>query len=181
MDLDLLTVPTNPAVHGSEYFDPVHAWDGAPSQVYVNVIRTSPQSVTQIGYDISTGRTWLRSLPAPGAAWSEWVTPGGGSPDSPPVPLTAFIAYDLHTIVIHFDLPLDGASVPAPSAFTVTRDAEVREITSVGVSGSDVVLHLLNQTGSGVVVCSYAPPSSGKLRSVDGVDVAAFSDLPVSV
>jgi hypothetical protein len=180
-DLDTLTVPDNPFDEGREIFDAVHAWDSAPQRVFISTVRAGPRAVLQLGYDITTARIWLRSLAESGLAWSAWMVPGSVDPHTAPALLSAIMVNGNKSVLIHFDLMLDVASVPPLTAFTVTRDGASRVVTGIRISGTDVEIDLSTQTGSGTILCSYIPPASNKLRSTDGIDVKAFSDFPVSV
>lgn len=175
MDVDTLTVPSE----GREIFDPVHAWPDAPSRIYISAHRYSPAGVFQVGYDIVTGRTWLRVLPSPGTPWGAWTFPGGTS-KLPPALLNAVMVNVGKSALLHFDLMLDPGSIPATSAFTVTHNGDPREVIGVRVSGTDVIVDIAGQAGSGTVLCSYMPPASNKLQSVDGIAVDAFTDVPVT-
>ena len=73
------------------------------------------------------------------------------------------------SLLAYFGLELDTASVPPPSAFTVTVGGERRDVTGVsffGLYSAGVKLTLESPVYSGdEVTLSYDPPSSGALRS----------------
>ena len=82
-------------------------------------------------------------------------------------------------MLVQFSHFLDSTSVPPVSAFTVTKDGASRTVTKVRVSGSDVLIDISTQSGSGTVLVSYTPPATGKIISTEGVAAAAFSNFPV--
>ena len=81
-------------------------------------------------------------------------------------------------LTLTFDDGLDGNSVPAASAFTVTVNGNAVSLGAVEpvvVSGVTVTLALASTLAStDVVAVSYAKPSVSPLRGVDG-KVASFS------
>src|SRR5262245_32151789 len=93
-DLNNFTAPIRPWT-AAEIFDPVNAWPGAPSRIYVELnrmvggIRTTDVSgLSQTGFDPQTRRHWIRFKTWDGAAWGAWQTTTGGL--TPPVPLQGF-------------------------------------------------------------------------------------------
>ena len=84
----------------------------------------------------------------------------------------------LDRLALTFNKTLDGNSVPAASAFTVTVTGSVvglAAVEPVGISGNTVTLALATAAAStDVVTVSYAKPMSKPLRGVDGA-VKSFS------
>ncbi len=85
-------------------------------------------------------------------------------------------------LTLKFDEALDASSVPAPSAFAVVADGVAVSVSSVSVSGREVVLALASPVEpGGAVTVGYTPPASdGELRDPDSHAVAAFSGHEVA-
>ena len=85
-------------------------------------------------------------------------------------------------LTMTFDESLDGNSVPAAGAFTVTVNGSPVSLASIEpviVSGHTVTLVLASPVSTtDVVTVSYAKPSTGKLRGPDG-EAESFSSQPV--
>ena len=80
------------------------------------------------------------------------------------------------SLVLTYDEPLDESSVPAPSTFSVSVNAEANAIQAVAVQGSSVALTLANEVDSGdVVTISYTPPTSNPVRNIDGTPATALA------
>ncbi len=85
-------------------------------------------------------------------------------------------------LTLKFDEALDASSVPAPSAFAVVAGGVAVSVSSVSVSGREVVLALASPVEpGGAVTVGYTPPASdGELRDPDSHGVAAFSGHEVA-
>lgn len=83
-------------------------------------------------------------------------------------------------LTLIFDEPLDRASVPPASDFKVTVGDERRDVTSVVVSGSRVVLHLASPVAQGEpVTVSYSaivPETLRLIRDPAGNESLAFTN-----
>ena len=64
------------------------------------------------------------------------------------------------TLTITYNEPLDTSSVPVPSDFVVYDNGTPVTISNVQITGSTVVLTLVNSTGSDDVYVSYTPGSN---------------------
>lgn len=169
MDLNIFTVPSSER----EIFDPVNAWSGDPARVYVATYRSGPVAVFQIGYDPSSGKSYVRNLARPGLAWSAWTEVAPAPPPTAPVVVANAMVNANKGVLLHFDQYVDPSSVPPTSAFTVTRDGDPREVVGVRISGTDVLLDIATQAGSGTIVCAY---DGDELKGLDGgIPVAPFS------
>ncbi len=87
-------------------------------------------------------------------------------------------------LTLTFGEPLDGSSVPAPSAFSATVDGAARGISDVSMSGSSVTLTLASAVVSGeTVTVGYAVPTGANARPLrDAAENAAagFSNRAVT-
>lgn len=181
MDLATLTVPDDPHDGGREIFDPVGAWPAASSRIFIATHRAGPIAVFQVGYDPATDKTFTRQLARPGLAWSAWSEVAAAPPPTAPVVIANAVVNGNKGVLLHFDQGIDPSSVPPTTAFTVTREGDPREVVGVRISGTDVVLDLATQAGSGEIICAYTPPAADGLRGVDGgIAVAAFS-IPITI
>ena len=83
---------------------------------------------------------------------------------------------DGNTLTITFNTPLDAASEPAGSAFTVTVAGSAVSVTNVDVSGETATLTLGSPASFGqAATVSYAKPASGPLQNPAGTDAPNFS------
>ena len=91
---------------------------------------------------------------------------------------------DGDALTLTFGEPLDGSSVPAPSAFSATVDGAARGISDVSMSGSSVTLTLASAVVSGeTVTVGYAVPtgaSASPLQDAAGNPVVSFSGEAVT-
>ncbi len=93
-----------------------------------------------------------------------------------PVFLRASVNGDVLTVTMNE--ALDGASVPAASAFTVSGG---HAVSAVAVSGSSLTLTLGSFVGADeTVTVSYAVPGSGQLQDDEGNAAPAFTDEAVA-
>ena len=79
------------------------------------------------------------------------------------------------SLEVTFDESLDGASVPAPGAFTVTVGTAWRDVAAGGVAiaGAKVTLTLASAVRAGeTVTVRYAKPASNALKDAAGNAVA---------
>ena len=87
-------------------------------------------------------------------------------------------------LVLTFSDPLNTASAPASTAFTVkTGGSAVSQASSgpVAITGSTVTLTLATAVAaSDTVTVSYAVPQNNPLQDTDDLDAAAFDDRPVT-
>ncbi|HEV7809433.1 MAG TPA: SwmB domain-containing protein, partial [Candidatus Limnocylindrales bacterium] len=85
------------------------------------------------------------------------------------------------TVTLDYNEPLDPASTPAPSDYTIAVGPDPRAVTTVFVAGSHVSLTLATPVVSGdSVTASYVVPGTGPVQDQAGNDAAAFSASPVS-
>ena len=98
--------------------------------------------------------------------------------ESAPVLSSASVNGD--ALVLTFAEPLDGGSVPAPSAFSVAVDGAARGVSDVSVGGSSVTLTLASAVAAGeTVTVGYTEPAGANdrpLQDVAGHRVASFAD-----
>ena len=89
------------------------------------------------------------------------------------------------TLTLTFDENLDGESVPAESAFTVTADVPSRSgarreysVDDVGVAGMKVTLTLGETIAPGTtgITVTYTKPASNALADASGNEIAGFSN-----
>jgi len=180
-DLDVWTMPLT---HGgsAEIFDPLNAWPNAPGRIYVDVNRM-PYGSYQTGYDPSTGRNWMRYKAFEDASWSTWRSFDGSTVPDAPYPISCYAIDNRGSIIINFSILLDPASIPLGGAFTVTgksvANVYIGSATAGGANACKLVLNS-NLPASGNPTVSYTQPAPPRLRSVDGVDVASFTTLPIT-
>ena len=85
------------------------------------------------------------------------------------------------TLTLEFDEPLDEESLPPKGQFVVTVNGAQREIASMKVEDTDVILVLVTPvTGGDVVKVSYSRTTSAPLQDVFGNDVATFTNEGVT-
>ncbi|MGB8492153.1 MAG: SwmB domain-containing protein, partial [Bacteroidales bacterium] len=78
-------------------------------------------------------------------------------------------------VVMNYNLTLANI-VPAASAFTVTVNSTARTVSSVKVSGTQVLLTLASPVASGnTVTVAYTPPSSNPLQTATGAKAASLA------
>ena len=118
----------------------------------------------------------------PGLAFErKWSTTGTSMAPQAPPPALEWARVNGAALALRFDKDLDETSVPAASAFAVSVAGSARSVSLVGVSQDMVTLTLAEAVESGdSVTVGYTPPGSGKLRSTDGGEVAAFSGQAVT-
>jgi hypothetical protein len=187
LDLDNYTSPQRPWT-AQEIYDPVNAWPGAPSRIYVELNRmvggaysTDVTGLYQTGFDPLTRRHWMRFKTWGGGAWTEWgPVPGDAWPLglASPVPWDATLAANRVSIVLLFSLALDASAVVPQQQFILTVNGAAKTVVSVNIIQNGMAVRLVTRTdmAGATVTLAYAPPG---LKSVDGVDVAGFSDFPV--
>ncbi len=91
-------------------------------------------------------------------------------------PALSTAAVDGTALVLTYDEPLDTASTPAATAFTVEAAGSSATVSNVAVSGSAVTLTLATATAAGQrVLLWYAVPSSNPIQDVAGNDAAALT------
>ncbi len=96
--------------------------------------------------------------------------------DTAPVVSSAVISGA--TLTLTFDQALDGNSVPASSAFSVSLDGTAAAVSAVAVSGSIVTLTITSTAApTAAVKASYAKPAMNPLRDGSRLEVASFSNL----
>ena len=128
------------------------------------------------GNPVSTPKTWQPD---------GWVSTRVMGLDNitPPPPLDSVAAYP-HWLILTFDEPLDGNSVPPASAFTVTVNGSAVSLAGlqpVEVSGNTVRLVLAAPvSATDVLTVSYAKPSSGSKLQGLASQVANFVDHAVT-
>ena len=99
--------------------------------------------------------------------------------DTAPVVSSADISGMALTLI--FDQALDGDSVPASSAFSVSLDGTAVSVSAITVSGSSIILTLSSSpTPSTTVKVSYTQPAMNPLRDSSQLNVASFSNLAVA-
>ena len=96
----------------------------------------------------------------------------------PPMLSTAVV--DGAELVLTYDKALDGTSVPATGAFTVTANGATVSVSTVSVSGTKVTLELAAAVlAVQTVEVDYAVPSSSPLQDTAGTDAGALVDQAV--
>ena len=96
--------------------------------------------------------------------------------DTAPVVSSAVISGA--TLTLTFDQALDGNSVPASSAFSVSLDGTAAAVSAIAVSASTVTLTISsNAAPTAAVKVSYAKPAMNPLRDSSQLNVASFSNL----
>ena len=99
----------------------------------------------------------------------------------PPAPALEWAQVNGAALALRFDKDLDETSAPSASAFAVSVAGASRGVSSVTVSQDMVTLTLAEAVAAGeTVTVGYTPPGSGKLRSTDGGEVAAFTGRSVT-
>jgi uncharacterized repeat protein (TIGR02059 family) len=80
------------------------------------------------------------------------------------------------TLMMTMNEPLDSASTPAASAFTVARNGTaMADPTNVSISGSTLTLTLAATVRNGdAVTVAYVQPGANRLRDIAGNDSASF-------
>ena len=92
----------------------------------------------------------------------------------------AAIGSDGTALTLTFDEALAVTQL-ATSAFTVTVDGELKEVTFVSNSGASRVLTLASTVVQGATVTvSYTAPESGGLQDAAGIEVASFTNQAVT-
>ena len=111
------------------------------------------------------------------------LTTGGTPPiraPAVPAPALQWARVNGAELALRFDAELDESSVPSASAFAVSVGGSARSVSAVAVRQDLVTLTLAEAVEAGdSVTLGYTPPSSGKLRSTAGGEVAAFSGQAV--
>lgn len=106
------------------------------------------------------------------------------NPSTPP-PAPKFVSSSVenatpNTITINFDLALANV-VPPTSAFTVNVNSNPVTVSSITISGSQVILRLSSSlTYRDVITVSYTRPASNPLQSTAGQTVESFGSKSVS-
>jgi len=112
---------------------------------------------------------------------SQLVTNNVSSDSIRPVLINATVENSTPSILtMTFSLNLSTASVPPSSAFTVMVNSLLRTVSSVAISGSDVILALSGPIVSGDVITVAYTISANALRSVPGWYVLSFGAQPVT-
>jgi uncharacterized repeat protein (TIGR02059 family) len=102
-----------------------------------------------------------------------------GTDTSPPVRGTPTV--NGASLAIGYDEPLDPASEPAGSAYSVLVGGSPRSVSAVDVAGSAVTLTLASPVVAGeTVTLSYAVPATNPVQDLAGNDAAAFSGVAVT-
>ena len=107
---------------------------------------------------------------------------GGHKVDTPPTVVSAVLAGAPLTLT--FNEPLDAASVPASSAFTLKvagAAVTLADTNPVAIAGRTVVLTLATEVtdATQTVTVSYAVPTGSPIQDAGGTDAAAFTDRAV--
>jgi hypothetical protein len=181
-DLNNWTMPLQRG-GSAEIWDPLNAWPSAPSRIYVDVNRM-PYGSYQTGYDPVTGRNWMRYKAFDDASWSTWKSFDGSTTPDAPVPISAYAIDTRASVVVNFSILLDPSSIPLTTAFAVTgRTVSTVYIGAATAGGPNTCKLVLNTplpaTGSPTV--SYTQPAPPRLKSIDGVDVASFSNFAITL
>ncbi|WP_434082435.1 SwmB domain-containing protein [Comamonas antarctica] len=104
---------------------------------------------------------------------------------TPPAFVSAATSADGATLVLAYDQALDAANPPAPGAFTVVVNGVAVAVTSLDISGSNLVLTLAVPVPAGAAVTvAYADPTPGNdanaIQNGAGDDAAALLPTDVS-
>ena len=98
--------------------------------------------------------------------------------DSPPMFWEAVVIG--LTLTMTYDEALDGSSVPAPDAFSVTVSGSAQTPSGVSVSGRTAVLTLSSAASYGdMVTVSYTVPQSDPIQDAEGNDSVGLADEEV--
>ena len=104
---------------------------------------------------------------------------GEATPDvTPPVLTRAEV--NSATLVLTYDEPLDGASVPATGDFAVRADGSSVGVSRVGVAGSAVTLTLAPAVQANQAVLLDYTPAADPIQDAAGNDAAPLSGQPVT-
>ena len=102
----------------------------------------------------------------------------GGTDATPPLLTGATV--DGSTLVLTYDEPLDGASVPAAGAFAVTAAGSAITVQGVGVAGSAVTLTLATAVEANQAVTLAYTPGANPIQDAAGNDAAPLSRQTVT-
>ncbi len=160
---------------------------GAPAVTAVSISGTT--ATLTLSPALAEGATVSVAYSAPAAGQARFADADqGGLPvasfnmsidnrtDTAPVVSSAVISGT--TLTLTFDQALDGNSVPASSAFSVSLDGTAASVSAIAVSASTVTLTISsNAAPTAVVKVSYAKPAMNPLRDSSQLNVASFSNL----
>ena len=103
-----------------------------------------------------------------------------------PAPIPVFISAVVENttptiLTLSYDLNLNTSSVPNVAAFKILVNSAVRNVKSVGISGSKVQLTLESAIKFGdIITLAYTKPASNPLQTVSGGQAASISSKPVT-
>ena len=103
----------------------------------------------------------------------------GGTTDVTP-PLLTGAAVNGSTLVLTYNEPLDGASVPAAGAFAVTADGNAITVNGVSVGGSTVTLTLATAVEANQAVTLAYTAGTNPIQDAAGNDTATLPAQPVT-
>jgi uncharacterized repeat protein (TIGR02059 family) len=156
------TIPFGGLVGGSKA-----TWDGARLRLRWAYEAVGAGDATQLRLSALEMRgTYATGSPPPG--------------DTDPPGLTG-ASVNGAALTLTYDEPLDGASVPAPGAYTVLVNASGRAVSTVGVTGSAVSLTLSSPVVSAdTVSLSYTVPATNPVQDAAGNDAPSFTGQAVT-
>ena len=160
---------------GSDYYYiSVWAYDDLP---YVGRVKWFHGSITLEGVNLP----WSRNDPPGGLKLVVPANLGVTCETLASRPNVQSASVNRSVLTLTFDQHLDSGSIPAKGAFSVTVGGSAQAPTQVAISGNTVTLTLSSAVTAGeVVMVSYAPPASNRLRgSVSGNEVSGFTGLLV--
>jgi uncharacterized repeat protein (TIGR02059 family) len=105
------------------------------------------------------------------------------NPYTPPVPAVSGASIEDSApavIVLSYNINL-ASVIPSASAFSVTVNGTARSVSSVAVSGKNVLLTLSGRVNYGdVTTLSYTRPSYNPIQSTEGAQAASFTSRSVT-
>jgi len=105
------------------------------------------------------------------------------NPYTPPVPAVSGASIEDSApavIVLSYNINL-ASVIPSASAFSVTVNGTARSVSSVAVSGKNVLLTLSGRVNYGdVITLSYTRPSDNPIQSTEGAQAASFTSRSVT-
>jgi uncharacterized repeat protein (TIGR02059 family) len=105
----------------------------------------------------------------------------GTGPVHTTAPVFQSAAVNGSALTMTYNETLDGASVPATSAFAVTVNGTARGVSTVGIAGSTVTLTLASPVVAGnTVTVAYTKPATGPIQDAAGNDAVNLAATNVT-
>jgi len=125
---------------------------------------------------------------ATGGSYGPFVVRSEGAVAALPAPVVTLRQWDTLTVRDFYDLPLDPATLPQPSAYTIKNpDGSVNPVLAVahGVDG-ETGRHFVSRTVTNQIVGgqdgateTYVPPATNPLKGTNGVPASGYTDAPI--